>query len=398
MYHNIALGIDELWLKGKNRPMYFKAIKRHIKDLVSAYHEDKFTLVNEQQRLVVESETAFSEDILEALQRVPGLATVSPCIKVAMEKEAILPALSAELDKLPVKRTTFKVMCKRVNKKFPTASMELNRYVATHVLKNYEHIKVDVHNPDFYIYVRVMDGHIYLYTRQIRAVGGLPIGTSGHAVTLISGGFDSPVASYMMAKRGCRQTYIFFYAYPFVGEEVRDKIVSICSHLSKFQRFGKLYVVPFGDVQNHISKKCREEYRTLLFRKYMIQTANLLADKIQADSLVTGDALGQVSSQTMENMTALDLSSNRLILRPLVGHNKLEIIDTARKIGTHDISIIPHDDACELFSPKHPVIKPDLDYWSEFIKGETEVESLLEKALSDAEFITFDLKGEIVKK
>jgi len=398
MYHNITLAIDELWLKGKNRPMYFKALRKHIKDVVEAYHSDKFQLANEQQRLVVTSETAFDEEILEALQRVPGLASISPCIKVEMTKEAILPAITREMDKLPVKPTTFKVLAKRVSKQFPIPSMELNRYVATHILKNYEHIKVNVHNPDFYVNIRVMSGHIYIYTRQIKGIGGLPIGTSGHAITLISGGFDSPVASYMMAKRGCRQTFIFFYAYPFVGEEVKDKIKDMCAQLSKFQRFGKLYVVPFGDVQNHISKVCREEYRTLLFRKYMIQIANLLADRVKAGCLLTGDALGQVSSQTMANMSALDQSSPRLILRPLVGHNKAEIIDTARKIDTHDISIIPHDDACSLFSPKHPIITPDLEYWNKFISEEKDVEELLQKALDESDFITFNLKGEIVEK
>lgn len=394
MYTTIVLNVDELWLKGKNRPHYFSAMKKHLKFLFKNLHEAPVTIKNEQQRLVARSEVAFGEEIIDALKKVPGLSSFSPVVSVALEQEAILPAVEKELKKMGLDKKTFKVQSKRINKRFSTPSMELNRFVAGHVLRNFEHFKVDVHKPDFYIDIKVMPNSIYISTQTIKCPGGLPVGTSGRLVTMISGGFDSPVASYMMSKRGASQDFIFFYAYPYVGEEVKEKILDMCKVLSCFQNGCRLYVVPFGEVQNHISKVCREEYRTLLFRKYMIDIANLLADRNGAQAILTGDALGQVSSQTIDNMSALDKSSDRLIMRPLVGFNKLEIIETAKKIGTHDISIIPHDDACSLFAPKHPIIRPQLKYWDAFL-AENDVNELLTKALDDAEVYKFNNVGEI---
>jgi tRNA uracil 4-sulfurtransferase len=214
-------------------------------------------------------------------------------------------------------------------------------------------------------------------------------------VTLLSGGFDSPVASYLMSKRGCKQTFAFFYAYPFVGEEVKEKIISIAKVLGKYQRGSKLHIIPFGDIQNLISKKCHEEYRTILFRKYMMDCSYLLADKVKADALLTGDALGQVSSQTIGNIQAIEYFAKKPIFRPLVGFNKIEIINLAREVGTHDISIIPHDDACSLFAPKSPIIRPDMEYFKKFEKDD-EVDAEVEKAVANAEIIKISLTGELL--
>lgn len=395
MYKTLVLNVAELWLKGKNRPLYFKALKNHVKSVVKSHQVGEYSLRNEQHRLVLRLENEATEELIKGISCIPGLTSFTPALTVEVDVQAIMPAVRRELDKLEGQKKTFKVVSKRVNKSFKMGSMDLSQHIGGEILKEYKNLSVDIRKPELIVDLKVLDEDIFVSTRTIQCPGGLPVGTSGHLVSLLSGGFDSPVASYMMAKRGCRQEFIFFYAYPFVGEEVKEKIISISKVLARYQNGCRLYVVPFGDVQNHISKHCKEDYRTLLFRKYMMEIASMLADKIGADALCTGDALGQVSSQTIFNMAALDKASKHLILRPLVGHNKLEILDLARQIETHDISIIPHDDACALFAPKHPVIRPHLKYWDHFIEN-NDVTEILEKALNEAEIYKFNPKGEIL--
>jgi thiamine biosynthesis protein ThiI len=393
MYTTLVLNVDELWLKGKNRKSYFEAMKKHIRAVLSAYHEDEFVLKNEQQRLTAESKTVFSEELISRLRDLPGLNSVQPVRRVELDIEkAIEIAINDLKDRTDAK--TFKVKAKRVNKSFTMMSQDINRHVATGILKN-THLKVDVHTPDLLIDIKVMNDSILMSWERLKGVGGLPVGTSGKVVTLISGGFDSPVASYLMAKRGCQQTFAFFYAYPYVGEEVKEKIVRICQELARFQNGVKLYVIPFGDFQNYIAKECDERYRTLLFRKYMMDVASSLAWRTKSQALLMGDALGQVSSQTIHNMQALDAACSKLVMRPLLGHNKIEIIDEAKKIGTHDISIIPHDDACSLFAPKHPVIKPKDGYFEKFIE-EHPCRELIAQCIKDAEVFKFNVKCEQV--
>ena len=194
-----------------------------------------------------------------------------------------------------------------------------------------------------------------------------------------------------------KQAFVFFHAYPFVGHEVIIKIKSLVKELAKFQRQTHLYIVPFGEIQSLISKECREEYRTLIFRRYMIELANTICDKINAEALITGDCIGQVSSQTMQNLHLMDLASKRMILRPLIGYNKLEILNCASAIGTHDISIIPHDDACSLFASKTPIIVPNLDYWNNWNK-ELDISAELKNALGKTEVYSINLQGEFYKK
>jgi tRNA uracil 4-sulfurtransferase len=396
MYNTLVINIDELWLKGKNRPVYLKAMRAHIKELLKLYHHTEFSCGHEQQRFVAKSDTAFSEETIQALLRVPGIHSLMPARRIPVDFDAIFPALKEELDLMGTEPKTFKVVTKRSYKGFPMRSMDVSREVGGQVFMAYEHLTVDVKNPELVLEVRVMENNIYISTRKMLGVGGLPVGTSGHLVSLISGGFDSPVASYLMSKRGCRQTFIFFYAYPFVGDEVKEKILDLMKVLGQYQRHCYLHIVPFGDVQKFIANHCREEYRTVLFRKAMLQTAALLAKRIKAEGLLTGDALGQVSSQTIGNIAALDRVTAYPVFRPLVGHNKVEIIDLSRKIGTHDISVIPHDDACSLFAPKHPVIRPDSDYVEAFGK-DIPMHEELQKSLDAAEVYEISLTGQLNK-
>ncbi len=388
MYNTLVINVDELWLKGKNRPLYYRAIKGHIKYILKREVKEAFELNNQGQRLVASFEQSIEENLLETLLKIPGIHSIYPAMQVESDINLIVEACSKEVEQLDGSPVSFKIQTKRSNKKFPMNSMEISREVGHLLLEKHSHLKVDVHHPQLLIDVKILANGSYISSKKYLGIGGLPVGMSGHLITLLSAGFDSPVASYLMSKRGCKQTFIFFYAYPFVGDEVKEKIVDLYKVLSQYQIDAKLYIIPFGDVQSEISKGCKVEYRTLLFRYYMLASASLLAQKLGADALLTGDSLGQVSSQTIGNISLLDSLSSYSVFRPLLGHNKVEIIDLARTVGTHDISVIPHDDACSLFAPKHPVIKPDKLYLKKFVEMNP-MDAELEKALLEAEIIEY---------
>lgn len=394
MYNTLVINVDELWLKGKNRPLYFKSLRGHIRDLLRAYHKKEFTCVNEDQRLVARSESPFCEETIRAFLNVPGIHSVIPARRIPTKFEDIFPTVKEELERLGELPDTFKVETRRTYKDFPMDSMEVSREIGAQVLKEFPRFTVDLKTPGLLIEIRILENNIYISTRKLLGVGGLPAGTSGHLVTLISGGFDSPAASFLMSKRGCRQTFVFFYAYPFVGDEVRDKVLRLVQILGRFQRNSRLYIVAFGEVQDLIAKNCHVDYRTLLFRKAMLQCATLLAKQVRAEALLTGDALGQVSSQTIGNISILDKVSSMPIFRPLLGYNKIEIIQLAKKIGTHDVSVIPHDDACSLFAPRHPVLRPSIAYMEKFAR-EVPLDLHLDKCLMQAEVFEISLTGEL---
>ncbi len=393
-YKVLMISVDELWLKGKNRPQYFKAIKDHIEQITSVYHSHPFKVKNENQRMIIRSEKAFDENLVFALQKIPGIHDLAPTWDVDLDYSLLYPAVKKEIlswgDRLP---RTFKVNTKRTLKTFEKNSMEISRDLGHLILQDFPDLKVDVKSPDFTVEIKVLQEKFFISTHKYMGIGGLPIGTNGHLMTLLSGGFDSPVASYMMSKRGCRQTYVFFYSYPFVGEEVKDKIIKLMEVLAKYQKGTAIYIIPFGKIQKKIAKSCKEDYRTMLFRKFMVDCASLLADKVGAKALLTGDALGQVSSQTLGNIGLVDSITSKTILRPLIGFNKMETISLSKKIGTHDISVLPHDDACSLFAPKHPIIHPDNKYWQEYCQN-NELKDELEEALAGAQKIDFPIKGQ----
>lgn len=399
MENVLIINVDELWLKGKNRPFYFKALKAHIKELMKRIHCSPTSIVNENQRFVARSEKDFGKDIIEALKKVPGIHSICSAEKVELDQDAIVAKAIEMLEQLDEMPKTFKVRTKRTNKSWPLNSMETSRMVGHLILKNYwdsdVKLSVDVKNPEVFIDIKVVQDCVYVSTANITGLGGLPWGTNGHLVTMLSGGFDSPVASYLMSRRGCKQTFVFFHAYPYVGDEVKEKIIQISSVLGSYQKNSKLYVVPFGPLQDKIAQDCKEEYRTLFFRRFMVECSNTIADKVHGHALLTGDALGQVSSQTISNISYLDSVIDKPIFRPLIGHNKIEIVNLSRKVGTHDISVIPHDDACSLFAPKHPIIRPDIAYLKEFEK-EFDYTDEVTTAVNNSEIYSIRCTGEVI--
>lgn len=368
-YKTLVINVDELWLKGRNRPKYYSMIINNIRKVITNTLSNPFTYKKENQRIVVESEFFFPMALFDRVRKIPGVNSIIPSIKLDKDLDVVINEAIQLIKSFHVMPKTFKVVTKRIDKSYPKNSMDISKDVGHFLLEAISALKVDVHSPELTIDLRIYENCIYLSYQKFEGIGGLPIGSSGHLVTLLSGGFDSPVASYLMSKRGCSQTFAFFYAYPFVGESVKDKIIEIAKVLSHYQHGGTLYIIPFGEIQKLISQNCKEDYRTLFFRKYMLECAGLLAKMVEADGLLTGDSLGQVSSQTMGNLVALDKFIEQSIFRPLIGMNKSEIIKLSKEVGTHDISIIPHDDACSLFAPQYPVTVPSMKYLNEYFSS-----------------------------
>ena len=375
MYRHLLINVDELWLKGKNRPAYFYALGSHLKEIIKAWGFKKYRLKCQNHRFVLNFQQDISQDFLNSLSKVPGVYSIIPCQKMTSDFSALAEAAIGQIE-TKAKNTscyTLKVRCRRVDKKFPHSSMKVAERVGAKMIELGEKkslpLKVNLSNPDVVVDIKILPGRFYLSTEIIYGLGGLPLGMSGHLVTLISGGFDSPVASYMMSRRGCLQTFIFFHSYPFVEEEVLDKVLSIFRVLAHYQRKPLLYSIPFGNLQQKIVEKCHINYRTMFFRYFMLRGACLLAKKVGAEALLTGDCLSQVSSQTIANICLLDKSMPLPIFRPLLGFNKGEIISWARKVGTHDLSLLPQNDACSLLSPEHPILAPREHYWNSFLES-----------------------------
>lgn len=401
MYTNLVISVDELWLKGRNRNIYLRAALGHINAVVKNYHTDKFSQRTLSQRLLYTSETPFSDELIQSVLKVPGIASVSPCRIIKrnsnQDLENIYEEVLKEVSFFATERKLFRASVRKNDKSISMTSTEIAREIGHRILVAYPLAKVDINKPEVIVDVRILDDEVSISSKTTRGIGGLPWGSTGSAVTMLSGGFDSPVASYMMMKRGIKQSFVFFHADPFVGPEVLEKIKNLSSILAKYQRQSHLYVVPFGNVQTLIAKNCKEEYRTIFFRRFMVEISNMLCERINADAIITGDSVGQVSSQTVGNLYLIDKASRHIIMRPLIGFNKLEIMGLAATIGTHDISILPHDDACSLFAPKNPIIKPNIEYWNNW-NPDIDLMGELTSALDRVVSYSINLKGELFKK
>ncbi len=398
----LLLNVDELWLKGKNRSRYLQRLQNQVREVCTEYHSHPFRLKAENQRLILSSKEAFESDLTYALQHLPGLFSLHLARQCPSELSAIEQSARQEMEQSIVghpEACTFRISAQRTRKDFALNSMQIEHRLGKCISQQFPSLRVDLQRPDIELHIKIASAeHSYISAQKIPGVGGLPVGSSGKLVTLLSGGFDSPVASYFMSARGCRQIFAFFHAYPFVGDEVKAKIVDLCQVLGRYQMHSQLFVIPFGEIQNLIAQHAQERYRTLLFRYAMLAVAHLLAERERFDGLCTGDSLAQVSSQTLDNLALLDSAGKRPVLRPLIGLSKREIIHWARKIGTHDISVRPHSDACSLFAPKRPVIRPRRDYWEAAIHHlleERQLQSHLHRALENAETYRVHFSGQV---
>lgn len=361
MQEMILLKVGELALKGLNRSTFeavlIKNIRRRLKPL------GEFSIQNAQSTLYV---TPKSEDIdlneaVEQLSRVFGIAALNKARVTEKRMDAILEEAPAYLEDTLLCARTFKVEAKRADKAFPLKSPDICREMGGRLLEAFPHLKVDVHHPDVTVMVEVRDFGAYIHAGSLPGAGGMPVGTAGRAALLISGGIDSPVAGYMIAKRGVELTAVHFASPPYTSERAERKVVELLEQVACYAGRIKLVVVPFTELQEAIKAHCPQDLFTILMRRFMMRIAQELAEQNGCQALVTGESVGQVASQTMAALACTDAVARMPVFRPVIGMDKDEIVTIARKIGTFDISIQPYEDCCTVFTPRHPKTRPNLE-------------------------------------
>lgn len=370
----------EIHLKGKNRGHFERLLEENIKKSVKAF-ECKFVKI--QGRYLIEDYNEFEEnEIIAKLKKVSGIHTVSIATATTSNIEDIKKSV---LDITEYKRGTFKVETKRADKNFPLHSVEISRLIGGEILKNNANLSVDVHNPDFTVYIDIRENNETLvYTDVIKMTGGMPVGSSGKGMLMISGGIDSPVAGYMMIKRGMKIDAIHFHSYPYTGEAAKEKVISLTKLVSEYCGGINLYIVPFTEIQEAIHEKCPEEYMITMMRRFMMRISERVAKSCHAQAIITGESLGQVASQTIESINSSNSVATIPVLRPLIAFDKLDIIDISEKIGTYETSVLPYEDCCTVFLPKYPLIKPKLEKVIQ-VESALDVEPLIQRAIDGIE-------------
>ena len=372
----------EIHMKGKNRGYFEKIFMMNLeKALVGFRHEIR----KPSGRYIVENfDQTRTEEILEKLSRVFGTHTLSSAYKVPAELEMIYDTVK----KIAPESGSFKVITNRANKSFPLNSMQLNAEIGGRLLQDFPNLTVDVHAPQHEICIDIREnGDALIFSGHIKGAGGMPVGTSGKGVLLLSGGIDSPVAGYMIAKRGMVLEALHFHSYPYTNMQAREKVEELARILSGYTGGMTLHVVSVTHIQEAIHKHCPAEMMITLLRRFMMRIAERLAEQVGGQCIITGESLGQVASQTIEGMTSSgSVVENLPILRPLVGFDKTEIIERAREIGTFETSIQPYEDCCTVFLPKHPLIRPKME---DVLRAEQklDVEALLEEAMLSSETV-----------
>lgn len=373
----------EIFLKGLNRNKFEKKLKDNITSKLSGIQH---SIVIDQGRWFIKSDDL--EQVVERTRKVFGVKEVCIVTEVEIDFDKIKEEALNKLKESNAK--TFKVATNRANKKFLMNSMEVSREVGSYILGNVEDITVDIHNPECLLNIEIREAHAYVFTSKdkIKGAGGLPYGMNGKTLLMLSGGIDSPVAGYMMAKRGVELNCVYYHSHPYTSERAKDKVKELAKILAGYTEKINLYVVPFTDIQMQIIEKCREDELTIIMRRFMMRVACKVADVKGIHSVATGESIGQVASQTMEGLVVSDDVSDRPVFRPLIAMDKEDIISVAEKIGTYETSILPYEDCCTIFVPKHPKTKPRLD---EIIKSESvlEIDGLVDKAVEDMELFTF---------
>ena len=381
----ILIKNGELALKGLNRSNFEDALVKNMRRRLNKI--GNVTIRKAQSTIYVEpqgDDFDFSEG-LECISRIFGIAAFSrACVCEKTFDDIKTKAVEYLKDSLKDIKT-FKVESKRADKNFPLTSPEISRELGGVLLEAFPHLKVDVHNPERIVYVEVRDYAAYIRAEQIQGAGGLPVGTAGTASILISGGIDSPVAAFTMAKRGLRLNAIHFASPPYTSPRAEQKVRTLLSKVARYSGTINLAIVPFTEIQDQIAENCPEEYFTLIMRRMMMRISERIARNSDSLALITGESLGQVASQTLPALVTTDAVCNMPVLRPLIGMDKEEIIRISRKIDAFETSILPYEDCCTVFTPKHPKTRPTLALCQEAEKG-LDVEALIEKAISETEY------------
>lgn len=373
----------EIVLKGLNRRAFEDILKKNVKH--SLYPIGKFEVTSAQSTIYVKplDDDADLDEACDRISRIFGIAAFSRAV-VCDEKtlESVMKTAPYYLEDVLKNAKTFKVEAKRSDKKFPYKSPDICREAGGAILEKFPHLKVDVHNPEVTVYVEIRDFGAYIHADPIKGAGGIPVGTGGNAAILISGGIDSPVAAYMMAKRGIRLTAIHFASPPYTSMRAEEKVVRLLQKVAKYSGTMTMYTVPFTKIQEKIKSDCPEELFTIIMRRLMMEISERIAKQNDCAALITGESLGQVASQTIGALQCTDEATDMVVFRPLIGMDKQEIIDISYKIDTYETSIEPYEDCCTVFTPKHPRTKPVLKYVKE-AQEKADFNELVEVALEN---------------
>ena len=380
----LAISFGELFLKGANRKYFFDNARKHIlANIKNIGYEDTYV---ESAKLYIKADENKFDALVKEIEKVFGIAYIDEVYKVNKNIDDIFQAAKYTINKdYKDKNYTFKVETTRVDKSFEYDSPKLNAHLGDLLLDEFKNLSVDIHNPDIKVYVDIKN-NAYIYTKRHKGLGGLPIGSSGEGLLLLSGGIDSPVAGFMMAKRGMMVNAVHFHSYPFTSKQAHQKAEDLARLMSQYTGPLKVFSINLANIYKEIATNCDRRETTILSRRFMMRISNKLADKYGFKAFITGESLGQVASQTLESISVIEDSANYPILRPLIGLDKQDIINTAIDIGTYDKSIEPYDDCCSIFAPDKPVTKPKLKY-IERTEENLNIERLVDEALETIEII-----------
>lgn len=386
----ILLKQGEIVLKGQNRRFFEAKLVANIKRRLNPLGD--FDVYTAQSTVYVEpkNDGCDMDSALEAMQMVFGVVGVTRALACEKDKDAIFEAAKKYLAEDMRTAKSFKVETKRSDKHFPMSSIEISQYIGGLLSEEFPDIKVDVHDPELVVHVEVREKAAYVHANPLPGAGGMPVGCNGSAVTLLSGGIDSPVSSYMIARRGIHLVPVHFFSFPYTSEQAKSKVLELTKILTGYCGRLTVEIVPFTHIQEEIRANCPEEYFTLLMRRFMMRISEKIAEQNGCKALVTGENLGQVASQTMEALRVTEECISLPVLRPLIGMDKADIVKIARKINTFETSILPYEDCCTVFTPRHPRTKPKLE---DVLIAESvlDVDSLVEEALKGIERVRFDI-------
>ena len=381
----ILIKNGEIALKGLNRSTFENILLKNIKTALSGLG---FINVRRSQSTITVEPINDGYDMSDAVERISkvfGIAAFSRACAVEKDMDTVLKSAPEYLAPQLKSVKTFKVEAKRADKTFPLKSPEISALTGGAILDAFPHLKVDVHNPDITVYVEIREQNAFIHADQIGGAGGLPVGSGGHAAILISGGIDSPVAAYMMAKRGLKLTAVHFASPPYTSDRAEQKVKTLLKIVGEYAGEINFAYVPFTEIQEQIARKCPDELTTLVMRRYMMKMAEDIAKHNGCEALITGESIGQVASQTLKALAVTDNATSLPVFRPLIGMDKNEIIDIARKIGTLETSQLPYEDCCTVFTPRHPKTRPNL---KEIIRAEQfdGADELYDKAMNGVRF------------
>ncbi|MGN1478358.1 MAG: tRNA uracil 4-sulfurtransferase ThiI [Acutalibacteraceae bacterium] len=385
----ILIKNGELALKGLNRRTFEDILIKNMRHRLSDLGKFRFTPAQSTITVEPEDDNTDLDEAVKRLLKVFGIAALSRAAAVEKDFDVILSNAGEYLAQELESARTFKVEAKRSDKNFPLKSPEICREVGGKILSRFPHLKVDVHNPDVIVNIEIRDYYAFIHGNQLKGAGGMPVGSSGRAALLVSGGIDSPVAGWMMAKRGLSLVGIHFASPPYTSQRAEMKVHTLCRKVSQYCGRIPLFVVPFTKIQEEIKTNCPEDLFTLIMRRLMMRCAEIIALREDCGALITGESVGQVASQTMQAIACTDAVPNLPVFRPLIGMDKDEVVAISRKIDTFETSILPYEDCCTVFTPKHPKTKPKLSQLEEAEKL-LDVDSLVKEAVENTKFIMID--------